>query len=197
MAAPKALQARDRAAVGLGHHAELAGLRGVQPEDLVDEDADDRREQARVVRDTSPELKRQAQDPLPHRHLGEDASHDVLGAVLHSASATGRTKTAAFARKRNQDAGRTRLASGPQETSTKQAAIEKSREGVEDERGRGGAIVTVVGLAQRIEVVAHDAMQRRLLRPSPIIAEGGGVNIVPSGGDHGRGRCAPRAARAD
>jgi len=82
------------------------------------------------------------------------------------------------------------------ETSTKQAAIEKSREGVDDERGRRGANVTVVGLAQRLEVVAHDAMQRRLLRPSPIVAEGGGVNIIPSGSDHGRGRCAPRAAPA-
>ena len=79
------LDERNRAALQIAE-PKLLGFGFVPALNSSKEHGENIRDEAFVVGHPIPDFDRQAKDPLPHRHMGEDVVHQVSGGIGHAPS---------------------------------------------------------------------------------------------------------------
>ena len=110
-------------------------------------------------------LERERENPLAHRHLGEDAVDEVGGGVGH-ASAAARADASTLARKGDEEIVAARVAMEAEEALGEHAAREVGTEGLLDVP-RQSALIALTGVDEEcFEVVVHDRVEDRLRRPT-------------------------------
>jgi hypothetical protein len=120
-----------------------------------------------------PEAIRQAQDPLADRHTREYVIHEVRRALGHPAATTGRTKAASLAGERHQAAMVARVALEAREPVGKAAAGQKLAKLAFHEAWQSFALAEGGCLrAERLEVVADDAVEHGVHRSAGLIRDG-------------------------
>ena len=125
-----------------------------------------RSEDIGLRRGQAAQLEGQAQDPLSHGRVGEDAVGDVRGLVAHSARAAARAQASLFTRKRDEDvvAAAASVASdeASREVSAPEVALEGGRYVARQRRGVGGFGVHDEGCV----MLADEAMEDGVLGPA-------------------------------
>jgi hypothetical protein len=103
---------------------------------------------------------RQAQHPLPHRHIREYVVDQVRRALRHPAAATTRTEATALARKRHESVEAACAAPEPCESTREPPAPQKVQKLLLHEAGQALAVAEVRRLSpKRLEVVTHDLVE--------------------------------------
>jgi hypothetical protein len=131
-----------------------------EPEHRTDGRAADRAAQVVIPRQQVPQPMRQAQDPLPHGHIGKDVIDQMRRSLRHASAATPRTEPAAFAREGDQSiqpaGGAPKAGAAAGETAAPQEVtkllLDKLRKPVAIPQRRGV-------FAEGLEMVADDPVQ--------------------------------------
>jgi len=177
-----------RAALHNRHRARLraeraAGRRTLHVERVhaLDEDAGEGRKQRAVVRKPAPPRERERHHPLAERGLREHPLDEVGCGGAHASTEARRAESAAFAAKRDESALVARAAPKPREAAAEQAAVEVRFEllrrvlwQLDVERAVGD------GAVERLEVVAHELVERRGLWAVTLVV--GGAAVVEGSG---------------
>jgi hypothetical protein len=186
------------------HHDDSATLpvaRSLLPQPLTVEaehrdhgDARHGSEQRAVVRETLSPREREGEHPLPQRHLGQHTLHEVGGGRGHAPAGARRAKSATLAGKGHKTPLVALLALEVGEASAEQAAVEVAVELLAHETGQRDRDRSVVHRSvERLEVVAHDLVERRSLGSAALVREAGGAGRDGLGG-RGHGPCSATRA---
>jgi len=137
-------------------------------------DGDDRTAQVVVPRQLVTNAVRQAQDPLPHGYVGEDAIDQMGGPLGHPATAAARTEAAPLTGKWNKPVEATVTAAKPREPAGEPSTLKEIPELLLDKAGQPFPIAQTGGLrAKGLEVIAHDLVERTLRGTPRFVARGG------------------------
>ena len=107
----------------------------------------------------------EGEDPLAHRHLGEDAIDEVRGGVGHAAAAARRAEATPLARERHEAVELAFVAVEPEEAVGEDSAAKKGAELLLDETGRRPLAGSCAG-QEGLELLAEGSVQEGLLRRS-------------------------------
>src|SRR5208283_581501 len=127
-------------------------------------------EELRVVRETVTNRVRHREHPLPEWRLGQDALHQIRRRLRHSAAHARWAESSTFTAKRDQPALATSLALEVRKAPAEKAAVEIALKLAAHERGQPRAALGQRRV-QRLDVVAHHRVERRLLRLPPLVDE--------------------------
>jgi hypothetical protein len=183
--AAESLDHRHAAAAAAGD-AVAQGARPKRALGRPHEHGDHRPAHVVAPRELVPQAVRQAEHPLPHRHVRQDVVNKVRGVFRHAAAAAARTKAAPLARKRDQPVQAAARAAETREPAPKPAALQERAKLVLHERGQAFAVAESRRLRQeRLEVIANGLIKR--------IGAGTPWLIVERGPAHARTRYTARA----
>jgi hypothetical protein len=158
-----------------GHCAALFGAEAPVPpnapaqlgEERSQERAKDLARETGVVGAAVAQWVGEGEDPLPDRHLWENAIDEVRGGVGHAAAAAGGAETTAFAGERHEPIVPTSVAVQAQEAVGEDAAAEEGAELLLDETRRRPIAVSGAG-EEGLELLANGAVQGGLIRRSGV-----------------------------
>jgi len=164
-----ALHDADRAA--LPHDARvLDQALSVEAEHRIDEQPTDGTKQFAVVSQSRAQLERHGEHELPQRHARKNVLQQVQSGLCHSSAETRRTEAASLTRECNERFVRTALARECREASTQQAAVDVALElGSHELRQWRAGEALLGGRVQRVQVLAHDAVERAELGMPPLV----------------------------
>jgi hypothetical protein len=137
----------------------------------ADEDAADLAAEIGIEADQVADLMGQAQNPLPHRCVGQDVVDEMGGEVGHALRTAARTEPATFAGERHQGVTLARRAVHADEPSTELATVQEGPELTLDE-SRQLAAALPRSVEKRLEVRGDQTVQTAPLRPPPAIPPG-------------------------
>jgi hypothetical protein len=159
----------------------------VEPEHGAHRDPRHRSEQLPVVGKALPPRERHGEHPLPQGARGQHAVHEVRGRGRHASTHARRAESPTLTGKAHEPVLVATGAFEVRKTSTEQPAIQVTRELLADEPGKRDRDRAVIdGPVERLEVVAHDRVQRRGLGSSALVDEG-----CPGAGGGGPGDHSP------
>jgi hypothetical protein len=142
----------------------------------------------------------QREDPLPDRHLGQDAVDEVRRGVGHAPAAARGAEAAPLAGEGDEALQSARIAAEPQEAVGEDPAAKVRAQLLLDEAGHRTIALPGAG-EEALELLANDCVQLRLLGAVPFVARRGGGRGAGEGaigggrGSHARsglrGPCRP------
>ncbi|AUX33319.1 uncharacterized protein SOCE836_054750 [Sorangium cellulosum] len=175
--AGRALHDGHRAALDRAARASARGALFVEPLHALDEDAGQHAEQRPVLGEPAPPRKRRRHPPRTVRHLGQDVLDQVRRRGTHASAQTRRAETASFTAEGHQPTLFAALAPEPREPAAEQPAVEVGFELLLRVLGYpdgDGAVVD--GPVQRLHIVAHDLVERRLLGATALVDDARGAS---------------------
>ncbi|XXT15381.1 hypothetical protein WME94_34540 [Sorangium sp. So ce429] len=175
--AGRALHDGHRAALDRAARASARGAFFVEPLHALDEEAGQHAEQRPVLGEPAPPRKRKRQHPRTVRHLGQDVLDQVRRRGTHASAQTRRAETASFTAEGHQPTLFAALAPEAREPAAEQPAVEVGFELLLRVLGYpdgDGAVVD--GPVQRLHVVAHELVERRLLGTTALVDDARGAS---------------------
>jgi hypothetical protein len=176
----EALNEGDGAAL-LGAHAPVSPNASPQlSEERAQEGAEHFARELAIVRAAVAKRVRKCEHPLADRHRGEHAVDEVRRGVGHAATATRRAEAAALARERHEAVVATVVAVQAQEAVGEDAAAQEGADLLLDEVRRR-PLAGSRPSQERLELLAHDAVQECLLRRARCVISPRAVAVARTG----------------
>jgi hypothetical protein len=125
-----------------------------------------------VPRELVANAGRQAQDPLPHGHVGEDGIDEVRGPLGHAAAAAPRTDPS-LARERDEPIQAAGGPAEPCEPAGQPSTAQELAKLLFDEPRQTLAAAQAAGLrAEGLEMIVHDLAERALCGTARLVRNG-------------------------
>jgi hypothetical protein len=164
----------QRATEALNHHdgaaaavldASVAGPITQDATHAANQDARNGPAEIVIPRQTVPQSVREAQHPLPDRHIRKHAIDQMSGAFRHAAATTARAERTAFARERHEPIESAAGAAEAREATGQPSASKEITECLLDELRKAFALTEAARVrSEGLEVIADDLVQDRICR---------------------------------